>query len=127
MYYNSLTIVGHHQTIIDVISTVPKANQWKLNKEIDFENKRSDGQLIPKHVGKIAESMLDWESTIADCMNLTDSERKDIVEGIYKDHPALQRYNTVLKMCIQDRRQNFCLGVLKLKDQRSLNTYMGVV
>ena len=93
MYINSkFNILDPHQTIVDVIANVPKDNQWKLNEEIDFENKGSDGQSVPKHLGIIAKSMLDWELAIADHMDLTEPERRNITEGRNKDRPDLQRY-----------------------------------
>ena len=81
-----------YETIEDMIAQiVPKSYLWKLDKEIDFESESSDGQLVPKHQGKIAQSMLDWEMRIADHMDFTESERRDITEG-NKCHPDLQRY-----------------------------------
>ena len=74
-----------------VLSSVPDANRWKLDREIDFEHRDERGQLIPRHLGKMAESMTDWEGAIADHLGLSDSDRSDIRD---KDprQPELQRY-----------------------------------
>ena len=48
-----------------VLSSVPDASRWKLDREIDFEHRDERGQLIPRHLGKMAESMTDWEGAIA--------------------------------------------------------------
>ena len=62
----------------DLLSSVPLANHWKLDKEIDFEHRDAEGQPIPKHLGKIADSMTDWEGAVADCLGLSESVRNDI-------------------------------------------------
>jgi hypothetical protein len=61
-----------------VLSSVPDANRWKLDREIDFEHRDDRGQLIPQHLGKIAESMTDWEGAIADHLGLSEPDRSDI-------------------------------------------------
>ena len=76
--------------VAEIIASVPQENQWKLHQEIDFENVSSTGQIIPKHLGKISESMTNWEGAVADHLGLTMAERSDIKErNIHK--PALQR------------------------------------
>ena len=75
----------------DVLSSVPDANRWKLDQEIDFEHRDTRGQVIPEHLGRIAESMVDWEGAIADYFGLTEPDRSDIRERNPKE-PKLQRY-----------------------------------
>ena len=92
-----------------VLSSVPDANRWKLDREIDFEHRDERGQLIPRHLasnpgspesepgfeatrhlGKIAESMTDWEGVIADHLVLSEPDRSDIRDK-YPRQPELQR------------------------------------
>ena len=61
-----------------VLSSVPDANRWKLDREIDFEHRDERGQLIPRHLGKMAESMTDWEGAIADHLGLSEVDKGDI-------------------------------------------------
>ena len=61
-----------------VLSSVPDANRWKLDREIDFEHRDERGQLIPRHLGKIARSMTDWEGAIADHLGLSEPVRREI-------------------------------------------------
>ena len=76
--------------LADIIASVPLENQWKLDREIDFEHPSATGQIIPKHLGKISESMTNWEGAVADHLGLTVAERSDIhSRNIYK--PAQQR------------------------------------
>ena len=72
-----------------IIACVPSANHWKLDKEIDFENKNVRGQVIPKHLGRIAESMTDWED-VADDLELSIADRSDIKQS---NSPKQQRYS----------------------------------
>ena len=73
-----------------VLSSVPDANRWKLDREIDFEQRDERGQLIPRHLGKMAESMTDWEGAIADHLGLSEPDRSDIRDK-YHRQPELQR------------------------------------
>ena len=73
-----------------VLSSVPDANRWKLDREIDFEHRDERGQLIPRHLGKMAESMTDWEGAIADHLGLSDAVRSDIRDKNPRQ-PELQR------------------------------------
>ena len=61
-----------------VLSSVPDANRWKLDREIDFEHRNERDQLIPRHLGKMAESMTDWEGVIADHLDLSEPDRSEI-------------------------------------------------
>ena len=75
----------------DVLSSVPDAVRWKLDQEIaDSEHRDARGQVIPQHLGRIAESMIDWEGVIADHLGLSEADRSNIRE---KNHnkPSLQR------------------------------------
>ena len=74
-----------------VLSSVPDANRWKLDREIDFEHRDERGQLIPRHLGKMAESMTDWEGAIADHLDLSEPDRSDIRDKNPRQ-PELQRY-----------------------------------
>ena len=74
-----------------VLSSVPDANRWKLDREIDFEHRDERGQLIPQHLGKMAESMTDWEGAIADHLGLSEPDRNDIRDKNPRE-PELQRY-----------------------------------
>ena len=73
-----------------VLSSVPDANRWKLDREIDFEHRDERGQLIPRHLGKMAESMTDWEGAIADHLGLSEPNRSDIRDKNARQ-PELQR------------------------------------
>ena len=73
-----------------VLSSVPDANLWKLDREIDFEHRDERGQLIPRHLGKMAESMTDWEGAIADHLGLSEPDRSDIRDKNPRQ-PELQR------------------------------------
>ena len=78
------------RTLDDVVSSVPEDDRWKLDKEIDFEHKNAEGDVIPKHLGRIADSMTAWEGTIADHLDLTEPDRSDIRERNIRE-PKLQR------------------------------------
>ena len=74
----------------DVLSSIPDANRWKLDQEIDFQHRDERGQVIPQHLGRIAESMVDWKGVIADHLGLTEADRSDIREK-NPSRPSLQR------------------------------------
>ena len=73
-----------------VLSSVPDANRWKLDREIDFEHRDERSQLIPRHLGKMAESMTDWEGAMADYLGLSEPDRSDIRDKNPRQ-PELQR------------------------------------
>ena len=73
-----------------LLSSVPDANRWKLDREIDFEHRDERGQLMPRHLGKMAESMTDWEGPIADHLGLSEPDRSDISDKNPRQ-PELQR------------------------------------
>ena len=79
------------RTLSDIIGSVPAAVRWKLDQEIDFEHRDGRGLIIPKHLGRIADVILDWQDVVADHLSLSDTDRNDIVER-YRDKPKLQRY-----------------------------------
>ena len=83
------------RTSSEIIGSVSAAVRWKLDQEIDFEHRDSRGLIIPKHLGRIADVMLDWQDVVADHLGLNDTERNDIVER-YRDKPKLQRYSEAL-------------------------------
>ena len=78
------------QSLGDILASIPPANQWKLDKEIDFEHKTGRGQTVPKHLGKIADSMTNWECAVADYLGLGQTDRNDIRER-NSSKPAQQR------------------------------------
>ena len=75
--------------LVEVIASVPTANQWKLDQEIDFEHKNR-GQTIPRHLGRIADSMADWEGTVATCLDLNAAD-ENAIRGKNPFNQALQR------------------------------------
>ena len=77
-----------------IIASVPAAVQWKLDEEIDFEHKDIRGQVIPQHLGRIADIMVDWQDAVADNLGLSVPDRNDIAEK-NPDKPKLQRYSLV--------------------------------
>ena len=77
------------KTFDEVVASVPQVNRWKLDKEIDFEHRNAEGDVTPKHLGRIADSMTDWEGDIADHLDLSDIDRNDIRER--NREPKLQR------------------------------------
>ena len=81
---------GTSRGLREIIASVPLTLQWKLDQEIDFENRSISGQTIPKHLGRIADSMTEWEGTVADCLGLSLPDRHDIKEN-YPNKPKLQR------------------------------------
>ena len=76
------------RSLSDIISSVPVDDRWKLDREIDFEHRNNSGQVIPQHLGRIADSMVEWEGAVADNLGLTEADRSDIREK----KPSLQRY-----------------------------------
>ena len=78
------------RSLDELVASVSTVNRWKLDEEIDFEHRNTGGQVVPKHLGGIAESMINWEGTIADHLGLSEQDRSDIGErNIGK--PELQR------------------------------------
>lgn len=69
------------RTLQDVIASVPAAVRCKLDQEIDSDHRDNRGQVIPQDLGRIAESMVDWDGVVADCLGLTEPERRDIRES----------------------------------------------
>ena len=78
------------RSLDDVVGSFSVVDHWKLDKEIDFEHRDARGHVIPKHLGRIAESMTDWEGDIADHLGLSEPDRSDIRER-YSGEPKLQR------------------------------------
>ena len=75
----------------EVVASVSAVNRWKLDKEIDFQHIDARGHVIPEHLGRIAESMTDWEGGIADHLGLSEPDRNDIRQSNIGE-PKLQRY-----------------------------------
>ena len=82
--------MDRRKRLAELLSSVPQASHWKLDEEIDFEHRNAGGQIIPKHLGKIAESMMNWEGTIADHLGLSEQDRSDIRRRNIGE-PKLQR------------------------------------
>ena len=79
------------RSLDDIISSIPARDRWKLDEEIDFENKNTvTGDLIPKHFGRIADRMTNWEGLVADNLDLSDADRFNIKEHS-PTKPELQR------------------------------------
>ena len=81
---------GISRSLSEIIASVPPALQWKLDKEFDFEHKNASGLAVPKHLGRIADLMTEWEGSVADCLGLTEPEKYDIREK-NPNKPSLQR------------------------------------
>ena len=80
-------------SLADLIDSIPDVNRWKLDKEIDFENKDVTGRYtVPKHVGQIAKGMTNWQEDFAIPLGLTQADQADIEEKNSRQ-PGLQRYN----------------------------------
>ena len=82
---------GTSRRLSEIIASVPLGLQWKLDQEVDFEHKNASGLAVPKHLGRIADLMTEWEGAVADCLGLTDPEKYDIKEKS-PTKPSLQRY-----------------------------------
>ena len=78
--------------LADLVASVPEINQWKVDREIDFENVDFRGRTVPQHLGQIAAEMTNWEDTIADLLGLAEADRADI-RAKYSQKPKLQRYD----------------------------------
>ena len=76
----------------ELISRIPVANRWKVDQEIDFENKDIRGQIVQQHLGKIANCMIDWQLDVADELRLVEADKADI---LYQSNPGLQRYGVI--------------------------------
>ena len=81
---------ANNRSLENVLSSVPDANRWKLDREIDFEHRDVRGEVIPHHLGRIANSMTNWEGVIADLLGLSETDRSDIREKC-PSKPQLQR------------------------------------
>ena len=90
MSQQQLPAMYRRRNLADFTASVPEANQWKLDKEIDFENKNTQGHVIPQHLGRIASTMTNWEDSVADELGLTEANKSDIM-GKNLRNPALQR------------------------------------
>ena len=77
------------RSLDDVVTSVSTDYGWKLDKEIDFEHRDARGHVIPEHLGRIAESMTDWEGAIADHLGLSEPDRNGIRQG-HTGEPKLQ-------------------------------------
>ena len=65
---------------------VPKENQWKLDKQIDFEH---DG--VQAHLGVIADAMDEWEGRVAEALGL-DRVSISSIKAKHTDNLNLQTY-----------------------------------
>ena len=64
----------------ELVASVPACSRWKLDMEIDFENRDIRDQVIPQHLGRIASVMTDWKESIADHLGLRSADGHEIVE-----------------------------------------------
>ena len=78
----------------DLIASIPASSRWKVDKDIDFENKQDiiQGGTVPLHIGRIAAQMINWEGTIGDNLGLTRVDIANVKEK-YPQNPELQRYD----------------------------------
>ena len=82
--------MSRQRSLPDLIASVPEVNRWKLDREIDFENKDIRGRTIPQHLGRIAAVMNKWEEELAIPLGLNETDLADIVDrNMLK--PGLQR------------------------------------
>ena len=84
------------RTLQSILDSVPAAIRRKLDQEIDFDHRNPRGKMIPEDLGRISESMAEWDGAVADCLGLTDTERRDIRDG-YPNNPNQQRYVILLQ------------------------------
>ena len=75
-----------------IIISIPESSRWKVDREIDFENKGVQGGTVDKHLGRIAAQMINWEGTIGDNLGLTRVDIANVKEK-YPQNPELQRYD----------------------------------
>ena len=78
------------RSLDEVVTSVAAVDRWKLDKEVDFEHRDARGHVIPEHLGRIADSMTDWDGDIADHLGLSEPDRSDIRERNIRE-PKLQR------------------------------------
>ena len=81
---------SHQSVLANVILSIPESKRFKLDKEIDFENKDLRGQTVPKHLGKIAAAITSWEGAVADELGLSETDKEDIRDK-YQRNPSLRR------------------------------------
>ena len=78
------------RSLDNVLSSIPDADHWKLDQDIDFENRDDRGHVIPRHLERIADSMVGWEGDlIADHLGLSEADRRNIRES-HPNKPSLQ-------------------------------------
>ena len=75
----------------DPRSTIPDSKRWILNKRIDFLNNNVRGQTVPRDLGKIAESVVEWDGAVGDELDLSREDRVYIKEK-FTDNCRKQRY-----------------------------------
>ena len=69
---------------------IPESRLWILDSKIDFSNTNSNGETIPRHLGRIAETITgQWESSIGDELGLSVSDRNTIRRK-HTDEPVMQ-------------------------------------
>ena len=78
------------RSLHNVLSSVPDADRWKLDQEIDFENRDGRGHMIPQHLARIADSMVGEEGVVADFLGLSAADRMDVRET-HPNKPNLQK------------------------------------
>lgn len=71
-------------TYKDYVARIPSENQWKLERELDFENGDVD-----LHLADIADLMVEWES-LAPKLKLDPVDIHDI-NAVNQSKPKLQR------------------------------------
>lgn len=82
--------LSQRSALENVILSIPESNKFKLDKEVDFENKDIRGQTVPKHLGKIAAAITSWEGAVADELGLSEADKEDI-RVKHQRNPVLRR------------------------------------
>ena len=81
----------------DPRSTIPDSKRWILNKRIDFLNNNERGQTVPRDLGKIAESVVEWDGAVGDELDLS-TEDRIYIRGKAEDNCRKQRYYSLLNI-----------------------------
>ena len=70
---------------VDVMLLCLRFDRQMLDKVLDFENDR-----VSKHLGQIAESMYEWEGSVAEQLGLTPAD----IAAIKAEHPGKLKLQT---------------------------------
>ncbi len=74
------------RSLDNVLSSIPDAIRWKLDQE-----------MIPQHIGMIADLMVGWEGvTAADLLGLSSEADRCYIKEKYPNQPSLQGYKVIM-------------------------------